>query len=185
MFDREELIEAIVEAKKVIHLKDLPDARKPPKLNYYRNLAKQTQTSSGLLHHYRPMAKQAQSLREGVLKRMAFFVKKDATDTFHNLRDRAKDIAKPIGRYKRAAAYRERGKQLIAHGRFDRGLTMQNRGSRVMARYAPEVVGTGIGVGLGATAGFAIPGSTEIGAVGGQKVARAVSRMVGRRRARK
>ena len=130
----------------------------------------------------------AHQLNEGLKSRagkIASFVKKDAVATYHDIGNRVKDIAEPIGRYRRAAAYRERGKQLMAHGRFDRGLTMHTRGSRVMARYAPEVIGTGIGAATGAVAGFAIPGSTEIGAVGGQKVARAVSRMVGRRRARK
>ena len=127
-------------------------------------------------------------LDEGIgrtVKRAGSFVKRDAVNTYNDISSRVKDIATPITRYKKAAAYRSQGKQALARGEFDRGLTMINRGSRVMSRYAPEVVGTGAGALAGFSLGVAIPGSTEIGAIGGQRLSRGIANMVARNVGRK
>lgn len=53
------------EKKRVIHVSDLPDARKPPPLQHYRKLRDQSKNSRGLLAYYRTLAKQAAQVSEG------------------------------------------------------------------------------------------------------------------------
>lgn len=133
--------------------------------------------------------KPKRELEENIVRRTGAFIKRDiqrtGQDISRGVSHAVNVVGSPVFRYKKAMRYREAGKQHLAQGNIDRGLTMINRGNQVMQRYAPEVIGTGLGAAAGATAGFALPGSTEMGALGGQKVARFVTRLMTQKRRKK
>lgn len=111
---------------------------------------------------------------ESILKDVGHFLRQDAGKTVQRAKTRVKKFSSPVVRYKRAKAYRDRGKQEIAAGNYTRGLSMVNRGSVVMQRHAPEALGTVIGGGVGVM--FPAPGSTELGVLTGKTAGRFVTR---------
>jgi hypothetical protein len=131
---------------------------------------------------WKPKRELKENLARDMFRGVKRTLKTDIQDVPRHMIQNVQKLSSPIQRYRRAMAYRERGRQALAHGRYDRGLSMIHRGNVVMQRHAPEALGTAVGLGAGAA--FPLPGTMEVGTLAGRVGGRFVSRVM-RARARK